>query len=100
MIYPRSPEKVEHLIHEREKELLREKELHEGAQWLRRVWDAKPEISFENREHMIEALKQVALGLTDLPLYKKGKEILRRAGLDGNGKSFETLVALGVWETG
>jgi len=96
-IFPREPAQVDLLINQREQEARREKEIEQGAAWLRSIWEGNLNAHVENKDEIIEALKQVALENKTQPLYKKGKDLLQRAALESDGIAFETLVRLGVW---
>jgi exoribonuclease II len=90
-------EKVERLLAQRQQEERRDQELEEAANWLKATWLGEEAGSLEDKHFIIESLKQVSLGDTTRPLFKYGKELLERAGLDGDGKAFDILVRFGVW---
>jgi exoribonuclease-2 len=96
-LLPHSKERVEQLIKQREEDEEREKLLMEGSAWLTKILAGKkaPEPPFKNK--LVDILIQMALYGKEAEEFKLGRELLSRSGISDINKSFDVLVAIGIW---
>ncbi len=94
---PHSPDKVEQISKARQAAAIREREINEGARWLREVINNRHLEGPPLKERVIEILIQLALYGKDAPDFKLGKELFSRAGVKDMGQARHLLVKLGVW---
>ncbi|HDH88149.1 MAG TPA: RNB domain-containing ribonuclease [Desulfobacteraceae bacterium] len=94
---PNSPEKVEQIIKAREAAELRDRELAEGANFLREIINSRHPEEFPLKDKIIELLIQLALYGKDAPDYKLGKEMFSQAGIKDINKARHLLVKLNIW---
>ncbi|RLB26993.1 MAG: hypothetical protein DRG66_06110 [Deltaproteobacteria bacterium] len=95
---PNSPDKVEQIIKAREAAELKERELAEGANFLKEIIDNRHPEELPLKDKVIELLIQLALYGKDAPDYKLGKEIFSRAGIKDIDKARHLLVNLNIWD--
>lgn len=95
---PNSPDKVEQIIKAREAAELKERELAEGANFLKEIIDNRHIEELPLKDKVIELLIQLALYGKDAPDYKLGKEIFSRAGIKDIDKARHLLVNLNIWD--
>ena len=95
---PNSPDKVEQIIKAREAAELKERELAEGANFLKEIIDNRHTEELPLKDKVIELLIQLALYGKDAPDYKLGKEIFSRAGIKDIDKARHLLVNLNIWD--
>jgi len=95
---PNSPDKIEQIIKAREIAELRERELAEGANFLKEVINHRHPEEFPLKDKIIELLIQLALYGKDAPDYKLGKEMFSRAGITNIDNARRILVDLNIWD--
>lgn len=95
---PNSPDKVEQIIKAREAAELKERELAEGANFLKEIIGNRHIEELPLKDKVIELLIQLALYGKDAPDYKLGKEIFSRAGIKDIDKARHLLVNLNIWD--
>lgn len=99
LFWARTAEQVERRREEMEREAHRQRLLEEGAQWVRRVMQAKPGVRHElfNQE-LVEKIKDFCLFGEDAESAAFVKELLGHAGIPAQqAAAFRFLVRLGVW---
>ncbi|MGD8371460.1 MAG: ribonuclease catalytic domain-containing protein [Syntrophobacterales bacterium] len=96
--YANSPEKLEQIRLQHERQARKEKELAEGSVWLAAVWLDKPVADPENRERYLRMLKDFCLFGTEARNYQQTKKILAMAQIPVPQGTFQLLVKLGVWK--
>jgi len=95
---PNSPDKVEQIIKAREAAELRERELAEGANFLKEIINNRYPEEPPLKDKIIELLIQLALYGKDAPDYKLGKEMFSRAGIKNIDNARRILVNLNIWD--
>jgi len=95
---PNSPYKVEQIIKAREAVELRERELAEGANFLREITNCRHPEEPPLKDKIIELLIQLALYGKGAPDYKLGKEMFSRAGIKNVDNARRILVTLNIWD--
>jgi len=95
---PNSPDKVEQITKAREAAELRERELTEGANFLREIINSKHPEELSLKDTIIQLLIQLALYGKDASDYKLGKEIFSRAGIKNTDNARRILVNLNIWD--
>ncbi len=94
---PNSPHKVEQIKKAREAAELREREIAEGAHFLKEVINDRYPEDPPLKERIVEILVQLALYGRDAPDFKLGREMFSRAGVKDIDQSRHLLVKLGIW---
>lgn len=94
---PNSPDKVEQIRKTREAAELREREITEGANFLKEVINNRYPEDPPLKEKIIEILVQLALYGRDAPDLKLGKEMFSRAGIKDIDQARHLLVKLDIW---
>ena len=94
---PNSPDKVEQIRKAREAAELREREIAEGADFLKEVINDRHPEDPPLKEKIIEILVQLALYGRDAPDFKLGKEMFSRAGIKDTDQARHLLVKLDIW---
>jgi len=94
---PNSPDKVEQIRKAREAAELREREITEGANFLKQVINDRHPEDPPLKEKIIEILVQLALYGRDAPDLKVGKEMFSRAGIKDIDRARHLLVKLDIW---
>ncbi len=94
---PNSPDKVEQIRKAREAAELREREITEGANFLKQVINDRYHEDPPLKEKIIEILVQLALYGRDAPDLKVGKEMFSRAGIKDIDRARHLLVKLDIW---
>jgi len=97
LFYPNSPEKLEQIRIQHERQAQREKALAEGGAWLKAVWRGEPVPEPENRDRYMQMLKDFCLFGTEADKYSQTKKILALAEVPVPQGVFPLLVKLGVW---
>jgi len=95
--FPNPPEIVEQIILQIKRNEEKERDLNVGSKWFSAIWEGRATDAPENREEYINLLKELAILGKDSPRYERGKEILSRAGLNGENVAFDLLVKMGVF---
>jgi exoribonuclease-2 len=98
LFYANSPEKIEQIRLQHERQAQRQKELAEGSAWLLRVWKGESVQEPENRETYVQMLKDFCLLGTEAPTYQQTKKILAMAQVPVPQGIFQLLVKLGAWK--
>ncbi|UCG13941.1 MAG: RNB domain-containing ribonuclease [Deltaproteobacteria bacterium] len=98
LFYPNSPEKLERIRLQHEREAQREQELVEGSLWLAAVWRDEPVPDPSRRDHYLKMLKDFCLLGTEAPNYQQIKKILSLAQIPVPQGVFQLLVRLGIWK--
>jgi exoribonuclease-2 len=93
----REPDKVEEIVRQVEREAEEERELHEGSQWLARVWAGEAASPFPGKEKVIGLLKDYVLFGSESPDLARVKALLEAAQITSSEAPFLLLVRLGVW---
>jgi exoribonuclease-2 len=96
--YANSPEKLERVKLEQERQAQKEKELAEGSRWLGAVWRDEVVEEPENREHYVHMLKDVCLFGAEASNYQQAKKILAMAQVPMPQGIFQLLLKLGTWK--
>ena len=96
-LIPNSPDKVEQITKAREAAELREREIAEGADFLKEVINDRHPEDPPLKEKIIETLVQLALYGRDAPDLKLGKEMFSRAGIKDIDRARHLLVKLDIW---
>jgi exoribonuclease-2 len=94
---PNSPDKVEQIRKARGAAELREREITEGANFLKQVINDRYPEEPPLKEKIIEILVQLALYGRDAPDLKVGKEMFSRAGIKDIDRARHLLVKLDIW---
>ena len=94
---PNSPDKVEQIRKATEAAELREREITEGANFLKQVINDRYPEDPPLKEKIIEILVQLALYGRDAPDLKVGKEMFSRAGIKDIDRARHLLVKLDIW---
>jgi exoribonuclease-2 len=97
LFYAHSPEKIERIRVQQERQAQREKELAEGGAWLAAVWQGEPAEEPEHRGRYIQMLKDLCLLGSEAPNYQQTKKILAMTQVPVPQGIFQLLVKLGVW---
>ena len=97
LFYANSPEKLEQIRIQHERQAQKEKELAEGSAWLAAVWKDKPTEKPEHPGKYIQMLKDFCLLGTEAPGYQQTKKILAMAQIPMPQGIFQLLVKLDVW---
>ncbi len=99
LFWARTAEQVERRREEMEREAHRQRLLEEGAQWVRRVMQAKPGVRHELfDQELVEKIKDFCLFGEDSESAVFVKELLGHAGIPAQqAAAFRFLVRLGVW---
>jgi exoribonuclease-2 len=97
LFYANSPKRLEQIRLQHERQAQKEKELAEGSQWLRAVWQGEPLAEPENRELYLRMLTDFCLFGTEASDYQQIKKILAMAEVPVPQGIFPLLVKLGVW---
>ena len=95
---PHSPEKVEQIKSAREASELREREISEGANWLKEVQSNRHPKDPPLRDKIIELITQLALYGKDARDFRQGKEMFARAAIKDISQARSLLVRLKVWD--
>ena len=95
---PNSPDKVEQIKKAREAAELREREIIEGANWLKEVINRRYPDDPPLKERIIEILVQLALYGKDALDFKLGTEMFLRAGIKDIDQARRLLVKLDIWQ--
>ena len=95
---PNGPEKVEQIKSAREAADLREREISEGASWLKEVNNNRHPKDPPLRDTIIQIITQLALFGKDAQDFRQGKEMFSRAGIKDIGQARSILVRLKVWD--
>jgi len=95
---PNSPEKVDQIKKAREIAQSREKEISEGASFLKEVIDNRIPKDSSIKEKVVDLLVQLAVYGKDAQDFKQGKEMFSRAGIKDTDRARALLIKLGVWQ--
>jgi len=95
---PNSPEKVDQIKKTREAAQAREKEISEGAGFLKQIMHKKIPKDLPIKDKFADLLVQLAVYGKDAQNFKLGKEMFSRAGIKDTGKARGLLIKLGVWK--
>lgn len=96
--FANSPEKIEQIKLCLEREAERKRQLEEGSEWLRAVWQRKRHPEPECKDKIIRLLKEFCILGKDASEYSFTREILSRAQIPTIGGAFRILVRLGEWQ--
>ena len=94
---PNSPDKVEQIRKAKDAAELREREINEGASFLKEVINNRYPKDPPLKEKILEILVQLALYGKDAPDFKLGKEMFSLAGIKDIDKARHLLVKLNIW---
>ena len=97
LFYANSPEKLEQILIQHERQAQKERELAEGSYWLGAVWKSEPVAEPENGERYLRMLRDFCLFGTEASDYQQIKKILAMAQVPVPQGIFPLLVKLGVW---
>ncbi len=94
---PNDQETVEKILAQRNREEEKERQIQNGAEWLRAVWAGRQGPPPAEGQEIVEVLKDYALYGKGARSAQAAEEMLRRAGLTHPLAAFNTLVRMGVW---
>lgn len=94
---PNSPETVEKILLQREREEERERFLEQGSRWIRSLWEGHQVEAPVFQQEILDLLKEYAVLGPSAPRVEKAQELLCRAGMNHPLAPFNILVRLGVW---
>jgi len=94
---PNTSDKVEQIRKAKEVAESREREITEGANWLKEVINNRCPEDPPLKEQIVETLIQLALYGRDAPDFKLGKEMFSRAGIKDIDQARHLLVKLDIW---
>lgn len=94
---PNPPQVVEQIILQIKRKEEKERDLNIGSKWFSAIWEGRATDAPENREEYINLLKELAILAKDSSSYEKGREMLLRAGINGENVAFDLLVKMGVF---
>jgi exoribonuclease II len=94
----RTPEKVEQISIQLQREAEQEREMEEAASWLAEVSAGRPAEPLPHREKVVALLKDMVLQGAEAPDYNRGKTLLQRARIASPEAPFDLLVRLGEWD--
>jgi len=97
LFYANSPEKLEQILIQHERQAQKEKELAEGSHWLGAVWKGEPVAEPENGGLYLRMLTDFCLFGTEASDCQQIKKILAMAQVPVPQGIFPLLVKLGVW---
>jgi exoribonuclease-2 len=95
---PNTAEKVEQIKKAREAAELRDREITEGANWLKELVNGRNPAAPPLKEKIVETMIQLALHGKDAPDFKVGKEMFSRAGIKDINQARHVLVKLNIWD--
>jgi exoribonuclease-2 len=98
LFYANSPEKLEQILIQHERQAQKEKELAEGSQWLGAVWRGEAIGEPGNAKQYLRMLTDFCLLGTEASDYQQIKKILVTAQVPVPQGIFPLLVKLGVWK--
>ncbi len=96
-LIPNSPDKVKQVRKARDEAAIREREIKEGANFLKEVVNNRHPEDPPLKERIIEILIQLALYGKDAPDFKMGREIFSGAGIKDIDQARHLLVKLDIW---
>jgi exoribonuclease-2 len=98
LFYANSPERLEQIRLQQEREAQREAELAEGSAWLAAVWRDEPAPEPENKDRYVCRLRDLYLYGGEAATYQQTKKILALADIPIPQGAFHLLVKLGIWK--
>ncbi len=98
LFYANSPERLEQVRLQLERQAQKERELAEGSAWLAAVWRGEPVPSPENRDRYIQLVRDLYLYGPEAPNYQQAKHILSLAQIPLPQGAFQVLVKVGTWK--
>jgi exoribonuclease-2 len=96
-IYVHSPEKVEQIRLQQEKEKQKELLLAKNADGLIKLWNDETHVVWEGQEKCLQVLKDYYLFGKEAPEQEYARELLKQADLLGPHDIYELLVKAGIW---
>lgn len=97
LFYPNSPERLEQVRLQLEREAQKERELAESSAWLAAVWRGETVPAPEDRDRYIRMVMDLYLHGPEAPTYQQAKTILGLAQIPLPKGAFQVLVKLGAW---
>jgi len=97
LFYPNSPERLEQVRLQLEREAQKERELAESSTWLAAVWRGETVPAPENGDRYIRMVMDLYLHGPEAPTYQQAKTILNLAQIPLPQGAFQVLVKLGAW---
>ena len=97
LFYPNSPERLEQVRLQLEREAQKERELAESSTWLAAVWRGETVPAPENRDRYIRMVMDLYLHGPEAATYQQAKTILSLAQIPLPQGAFQVLVKLGAW---
>ena len=94
---PRSPEKVEEIVRQFQRQAEEEREMKDAAVWLAGVFANQPGPPPAKKETILHLLKEYVLFGPEAPEAAKAKALLERAQIQAPAAPFDILVRLGEW---
>jgi exoribonuclease-2 len=98
LFYANSPERLEQVRLQLERQAQKERELAEGSAWLAAVWRGETVSPPEGRERYIQLVKDLYLYGPEAPHYQQAKQILSLAQIPLPQGAFQVLVKVGTWK--
>jgi len=97
LFYRNSPERLEQVRLQLEREAQKERELAESSAWLGAVWRGETVLAPDNRDRYIRLVMDLYLHGPEAPTYQQAKTILSLAQIPIPQGAFQVLVKLGAW---
>jgi exoribonuclease II len=94
---PNDPETVQKIFTQRAREEERERQVDQGSQWIRSLWEGKGGAPPEGSQEIVDLLKDYAALGKGAQQAGRTEEILRRAGMTHPLAAFRVLVRLEAW---
>jgi exoribonuclease-2 len=97
LFYANSPERLEQMRLQLERQAQKERELAEGSAWLAAVWRGETVPSPPGRDRYIQLVSDFYLYGPEAPNYQQAKQILSLAQIPLPQGAFQVLVKVGTW---
>lgn len=93
-----TPHQVQQIMMKLQRDTEREKQLEEGAAWIRQQWEGIPTGDPPQKDYYLALLRELAIFGSEAPEYQKGKQLLKRANLNHPDAPFKLLVKMGMMD--
>jgi exoribonuclease-2 len=98
LFYANTPERLEQIRLQHEREIQKEMELAESSSWLAAVWWGESVAEPRSRDQTVQMLKDFCLSGAEAASYQQAKKIFALAEIPLPHGPFELLVKLGIWK--
>jgi exoribonuclease-2 len=95
--HPNDPETVEKILLQVKREEAKEREIKSGARWIKAILNDSDAEEPEEKEKIVNLLKEICLEGKNAENWKTARELLQRAGISNLESAFSLLVRLGIW---